>query len=104
MTDTVWIHQARPRTAWYDLDEEARAQLRSKWAATDAASRSAIRIGEYSIRGQSDYSTVELWSFPSSDEAYTFWEARVRTDYAVWFAFSNQLGVPMPAARESNES
>lgn len=95
MSQTVWIHQARPRSAWYALDEAQRQERLDVWSALDCAAveRGAQRIGAYSIRGQSDYSTLELWHFDSPEATFDFWAARVGADYAVWFAFANQLGV-----------
>ena len=95
MTAVVWIHQARPRTSWYTVAEDEKAALRRRWRASDdeAVAAGSERIGTYSVRGQSDYSTVELWRFAGPELAFDFWERRVREDYAVWFAFSNQLGV-----------
>lgn len=98
MTESIWVHQARPRTTWYGLDEERRTALLAAWAKLDdqATERGAQQVGEYSIRGQSDYSTLEVWRFGSPEEVHDFWAARVQADYAVWFAFSNQLGVSIP--------
>jgi len=95
MTETIWIHQARPRTSWYALSPAEKHDLRTQWKALDeaASATGAEKLGEYSIRGQSDYSTVELWRFTGPEKAFEFWDDRVRADYAVWFAFSNQLGV-----------
>lgn len=96
MTSTIWIHQARPRPAWYGLDAAHKDELRNAWRALDAAAvdGGAERVGGYSIRGQSDFSTLEVWRFAGPEEAFEFWARRVEADYAVWFAFSNQLGVP----------
>lgn len=98
MTDSIWVHQARPRTTWYGLDEERRVELRETWAKLDekAARRGAERIGTYAIRGQSDYSMLEVWRFGAPEAIHEFWAERVQADYAVWFAFSNQLGAAFP--------
>jgi hypothetical protein len=100
MTATVWIHQARPRTSWYALDEGRRAELRSAWAALDqeVIAQGAERVGAYTIRGQSDFSALEVWRFAGPEAVYDFWAKRVQADYAVWFAFSNQVGVKEPEA------
>ncbi len=100
MKKVLWIHQTRPRSAWYGLDPQQKSAFLSKWRELDAAAiaSGARRDGEYSIRGQSDYSTVEIWHFDSPERAFDFWDARVQSDYAVWFAFSNQLGVALSAA------
>jgi hypothetical protein len=100
MTDTLWVHQARPRTPWYGLQPEQKTKLLAQWSDLDAASESAGAklVGKYSIRGQSDFSTIEIWRFDSPEEAFTFWSDRVAADYAVWFAFSNQVGVSFPVS------
>jgi hypothetical protein len=69
--------------------------LRARWRASNTAAENAGAecVGEYSVRGQSDFSTVEVWRFDSPETAFDFWDQRVKEDYAVWFAFSNQLGV-----------
>ena len=102
MTAVIWIHQARPRTSWYSASEEEKSALLQRWSASDAEALAAgsDRIGTYSVRGQSDYSTVELWRFASPELAFDFWERRVRDDYAVWFAFSNQLGVAIESGED----
>jgi hypothetical protein len=94
MTTTIWIHQARPRTAWYELGDEKKRELRDRWNSLDTAAveSGAEHVGTYSVRGQSDYSTVEVWRFESPERVFDFWNARVAADYAVWFAFSNQVG------------
>lgn len=53
-------------------------------------------FGRYSIRGQSDFSTLEIWKFASASRAHEFWERRVEGSYSRFFAFSNQLGLSLP--------
>jgi hypothetical protein len=91
----VWIHYARPRSRWYALDPAEQDRLREEWAAVDAASASdgGEPQGVFRVRGQSDYSTVELWRFRSYDSAYAHWAARLAAGYAQWFAFANNVGV-----------
>ncbi|MQA02843.1 MAG: hypothetical protein GEV07_09025 [Streptosporangiales bacterium] len=62
MSDLVWIHYSRPRTAWYELDEQQRTGERAKFLAVREAShqRGGSSQGTFSVRGQSDYSTVEI--------------------------------------------
>ena len=95
MNGIIWIHQARPRTSWYSLEQARKVELRATWLTLDAeaAAMGAARVGDYTIRGQSDYSTLEVWQFADPECVYDFWAKRVQADYAVWFAFSNQLGV-----------
>lgn len=95
MNGIIWIHQARARTSWYSLEETRKVELRATWSRLDAlaAAKGATRVGDYTIRGQSDFSTLEVWQFADPESVYDFWAKRVQADYAVWFAFSNQLGV-----------
>ena len=105
MTDTVWIHQARPRPPWYELDSAAKDELLKEWRDLDARAieSGAESLGSYSIRGQSDFSTVEIWGFSSPENVFYFWADRIEANYAVWFAFSNQLGVALSTPTESRE-
>ncbi|MGV9799044.1 hypothetical protein ACWDTP_13420 [Mycobacterium sp. NPDC003449] len=102
MNDTLWIHHARPRSGWYRLPEQERRALRARWSALDAQATTggAVRIGDYAVRGQSDFATVEVWQFATPEDIHGFWERRVAADYAVWFAFANQVGVSAPPAAE----
>ena len=102
MNDTLWIHHARPRSTWYRLPEDERHALLARWAAIDAQATDdgAVRVGSYAVRGQSDFATVEIWQFPTPEDIHGFWEQRVSADYAVWFAFANQVGVAVPAVAE----
>jgi hypothetical protein len=94
----VWIHYARPRSRWYSLDGAEQSSLRERWAAVDAASASGggQPQGTFQVRGQSDWSTVELWRFPSYDAAYAHWSAKLAAGYAQWFAFANNVGAAVP--------
>lgn len=97
---TIWIHQTRPRTTWYELDRAVRAEKRARWAELDraACAQGAERVGEYSIRGHSDYSTLEVWKFASPEDSLHFWNERVAADYSIWFTSANQLGTTLDNA------
>lgn len=101
MSGTVWIHQSRPRTPWYELNAAEQQTLRRSWDEVDARQSDARSLGRYAVRGQSDYSVLEVWEFACPDDAFTFWEARVRADYAVWHTSSNLLGVPSVEAEKA---
>ncbi|MBB4683164.1 hypothetical protein [Amycolatopsis jiangsuensis] len=94
MNDVIWIHKSRARHAWYGLDERQRAEFAETWHAADrrGAGAGAELIGRYSVRGQSDFSTVEVWSFASVEDVFAFWENRVSAGYTRWFAFENLFG------------
>ncbi|KWX66987.1 hypothetical protein [Mycobacterium sp. NAZ190054] len=94
MNDTIWIHYALPRSSWYELADDARSELETRWKKidSDAVEAGAEKIGTYFIRGQSDYSTTQVWSFPSYESAYEHWTAKVAAGYAEWFDFSNNVG------------
>jgi hypothetical protein len=95
---TIWIHYARPRSSWYELAEDTRTELTEKWAEVDAAAveEGAQSLGTYFVRGQSDYSTVDVWSFAGYEAAYSHWAAKVAAGYAEWFEFSNNVGNRVP--------
>ena len=97
----IWIHYARPRSRWYGLDKAEQDRLRQQWNAVDAASAAegGRPQGTFQVRGQSDYSTVELWRFPSYDAAYAHWAAKLAAGYVQWFAFANNVGATMPEER-----
>jgi hypothetical protein len=94
VNDTIWIHYALPRSTWYELGEDVRDELQKRWEGIDneAVEAGAVNMGSYSIRGQSDYSTTAVWSFPSYESAYQYWTAKVAAGYAEWFDFSNNVG------------
>lgn len=94
MTRTVWIHYARPRTRWYRLDPADRLEHLRHWLEVDqeSAAVGGRRQGSFHIRGQSDFATVEIWTFPDVDAAFAHWAAKVDAGYANWFAFANNVG------------
>ncbi len=94
MNDTIWIHYALPRSSWYELVEDTRAELQKRWDKidNDAISAGAQNMGTYFIRGQSDYATASVWAFPSYDSAYDYWAAKVSAGYAEWYDFANNVG------------
>jgi hypothetical protein len=94
MTDVVWLHHALPRTAWYELDPAARAELTEAWNAARQRSLAAgaRTEGSYNVRGQSDYSTVEVWFFPEVQDAFAHWARLVDAGYAQWFEAANSVG------------
>lgn len=98
MNNTIWIHYARPRSSWYELDKARQAELERKWADVDTAAvgSGAQSLGNYFVRGQSDYSTVHVWSFAGYEAAYAHWTAKVAAGYAEWFEFSNNVGNRTP--------
>ena len=65
MSDVIWIHKFRARSDWYGLDDQQRSELTEQWRAVDTtgAGARAELVGRYSIRGQSDFSEVEVWTF-----------------------------------------
>jgi len=93
--DLIWIHYARARTSWYELAEPARDRLQSKWAAVRSASENAgaHSIGCFSVRGQADFSTAEVWLFPSVDDVVDHWNRLTTAGYLEWFATANSVGV-----------
>lgn len=98
MTDHLWLHLSRPRPTWYEADEAARGELERTWTdvAADSISRGAQRLGSWSVRGQHDYSMVEVWLFKELSEIVTHWDRLVATEYPEWFSTSNTLGAAIP--------
>lgn len=92
MSDVIWIHKYRARSGWYRLDAERQDELRAAWRNGDKASSTARSLGRWSVRGQSSFSEVEVWSFPTVDDVFEFWESRVAGGYTDWFAFENLFG------------
>lgn len=95
MGDCVWIHYSRPRPPWYELPEAERAALRQAWneiASHSEASRGQ-RLGRWHVRGQSDYSTVEIWRFAEVEQAFDHWARLTAAGYRDWFAFANNVGL-----------
>lgn len=68
MTETVWIHCARPRPHWYEKSEDERTRLRRRWGDIGVESErdGARSLGPYHVRGQHDFETVEIWVFASA--------------------------------------
>ena len=64
MTESIWIHYARPRPHWYALPEAERVSRRAAWGdiAAQSAKAGGKRTGPYHIRGQHDFETVEVWT------------------------------------------
>lgn len=92
--NTIWIHHARPRSSWYDLDADTRAAYVDRWRAIDASAEAAgaTSSGTHTVRGQSAYSTVEVWNFENYDAAYDYWGEKVAAEYGRWFVFANSVG------------
>lgn len=94
MAETIWIHYARPRPEWYTLPAERQRELEASWqvAREPAVAAGAARIGTYHIRGNHDFETVELWSFPNAEAAYEHWVRLTVAGYNEWFAYANNIG------------
>ncbi len=101
MSDCIWIHYARPRPHWYGLDEAARAEKRAQWRVVAAGSTrdGGVCLGTYHVRGQHDFETVELWRFPSPENAFQHWSGLTRAGYAELHAFANNIGLSGEAPR-----
>lgn len=99
MTDIVWIHFALPRTSWYALDTTSRDALNADWESVRTRSRESGASGgqKYHVRGQGDYSTVEVWHFPDVNMVYEHWRALTAKSYLEWFTASNSFGPPVEA-------
>jgi hypothetical protein len=95
MTESVWIHYARPRPHWYGLAESEQAARKKSWADVAAASREAggIFLGAYHVRGQHDFETVEIWRFSDAEAAFDHWARLTAAAYNEWFAFANNIGL-----------
>ena len=95
MTDILWLHYARPRPHWYELDAETQATHQAAWTSiTEASKSTGARLqGRYHIRGQHDFETVEVWTFASAEAAYDHWARLTAAAYNQWFAFANNVGV-----------
>jgi hypothetical protein len=100
MTESIWIHYARPRPHWYALGETDRAGHRAAWKKVAAQSEAAggKRVGPYHIRGQHDFETVEVWTFPNVEAALDHWLRLTAAAYNEWFAFANNIGLATEAA------
>lgn len=95
MSDVVWIHYARPRTPWYELDEAERQARLARFAqAREQSMRSGgEHQGTFHVRGSSDYSSVEMWRFADAAAAFAHWSRMTDAEYARWFAFANTIGL-----------
>lgn len=100
MPDVVWIHFALPRSAWYEQSHERREELRRGWdkICSGSCARGASNDGRYYVRGQSDYSTVEVWRFANADAAFDHWVRLTAAGYSRWFQSSNSLGATLTEA------
>lgn len=99
MTESIWIHYARPRPHWYALGEAEQARRRASWANVAAASREAgaVFLGNYHVRGQHDFETVEIWRFVDAEAAFDHWARLTAAAYNEWFAFANNIGLATEA-------
>ena len=95
MTDWIWIHYARARPHWYELSAAERDAKLSDWKAVSEESQTASGIfnGRFHVRGQSDFATVETWTFVSADGAFDHWSRLTRAGYAEWFVSANNIGL-----------
>ena len=95
MSDCVWIHYSRARPQWYDLPEADRAALRLTWKqiASRSQANGGERLGRWHVRGQGDFSTVEIWRFAEVEQAFDHWTRLTAARYNEWFAFGNSVGM-----------
>lgn len=95
MPDVAWIHYSRPRTSWYGLGESAQAEHRRRFDSVrmDSHERGGRPQGTFFVRGQSDYSRVEIWTFPDADAAFDHWSRLVEVGYSRWFESANNVGL-----------
>jgi hypothetical protein len=100
MDGCIWIHYARPRPHWYDLDTAARALRQSAWQAAAAAStaQGGTCLGTWHVRGQHDFETVEIWRFADAEAAFAHWARLTQAGYAEFNASSNNIGLASEAA------
>ncbi|WP_031465077.1 hypothetical protein [Sciscionella sediminilitoris] len=94
MNEYVWLHYLLPRTTWYELETAERERCEREFERLRQVSvqHGAQFSGRFHIRGQGDYSQVEIWSFPSAEAAFEHWSRLVSCGYSKWFEFANQLG------------
>ncbi len=97
MSDVIWIHFALPRSAWFERSAAERQRWEGSWNEVRAASlaHGASNQGRYHVRGQSDYSTVEVWHFPHADAAFDHWVRLTGAGYSEWFQSSNSIGAAL---------
>jgi hypothetical protein len=95
MSDWIWIHYTRARPHWYELEVADRDAKLHAWARVRGESeRLGGRChGRYHIRGQSDYTTVEIWNFQSVEHAFDHWSRLTSAGYAEWFLSANNIGL-----------
>ncbi len=98
----AWIHQYRPRSAWYALPDTERDTLEGRWAAcaTRATEAGGSRSGPFSIRGQSLFERLEVWTFPTVGGAETYWSDLIANGYLDWRETSNLLAVDPATASD----
>lgn len=98
----AWVHQYRPRSAWYALPDGERDLLAGRWAACAARAIEAggTRGGPFSIRGQSLFERLEVWTFPAAVAAETYWSDLIANDYLDWRETSNLLAVDPATATD----
>lgn len=99
MGDCIWIHYARPRPHWYSLDESVRADRQVAWrsVADDSRRKGGVCLGNYHVRGQHDFETVEIWRFPNAESVFEHWSALTGAAYAELYAFANNIGLAAEA-------
>ena len=102
----LWVHTARARPAWYALTAAERAEHEGRFARAreSAVSAGATTDGVFDVRGQSDYSVMEAWTFPDATAAFAHWATLVDAGYAQWFAFANTLGTAHALAERSGSA
>ncbi|ASR35600.1 hypothetical protein BAY61_12000 [Prauserella marina] len=106
MNDFVWLHYTLPRTTWFELSTVERQALEAGFEECRQRSRvdGAELTGSFHVRGQSDYSHVEVWSFPSAEAAFDHWSRLVAAGYVRCFDYANQLGAADPAAGQNERN
>ncbi len=95
MSACIWIHYARPRPHWYDLDKAAQGKNKAAWTAVAARSteNGGAFLGRYHVRGQHDFETVEIWRFPDAEAAFQHWAELTAAGYGECNAFANNIGL-----------
>lgn len=91
----TWIHQYRPRSAWYALPDSEHDALEGRWnaCAVRATEAGGSRSGPFSIRGQSLFERLEVWTFSTVGAAETYWSDLIANGYLDWRETSNLLAV-----------
>lgn len=97
MTSSIWIHYSRPRPHWYLLSDAEKAAHELNWSAVRRAAKvlGGTTQGRFHIRGQHDFQTVEVWSFPQTTAAFDHWSRLCAARYNEYFAFSNSIGLEL---------